>query len=46
MCSIRGGVLEEILDFEVLGLEGQALGFKASSPQKLPCPRLEDSTTF
>ena len=29
-----------------LGLEGQvlSLGFKASSPQKLPCRRLEDST--
>ena len=27
--------------FEVLGL-----GLKASSPQKLPCPRLEDSTIF
>ena len=28
-------------DFEVLGL-----GLEASSPQKLACPRLEDSTTF
>ena len=27
--------------FEVLGL-----GLEASSPQKLPCPRLEDSTIF
>ena len=38
--------------FEVLGLgiKGQVLvlglGFEASSPQKLPCPRLEDSTIF
>ena len=32
--------------FEVLDLEGQVLGLKASSPQKLPCPRLEDSTFF
>ena len=32
--------------FEVLGLEGQVLGLEASSPQKLPCPRLEDSTFF
>ena len=36
--------------FEVLGLilEGQVLGLglEASSPQKLPCPRLEDSTVF
>ena len=36
--------------FEVLGveLEGQVLGLglEASSPQKLPCPRLEDSTIF
>ena len=33
---------------EVLGLEGQVLGFglEASSPQKLPCPQLEDSTIF
>ena len=29
--------------FEVLGL---GLGFEASSPRKLPCPRLEDSTIF
>ena len=27
--------------FEVLGL-----GLEASSPRKLPCPRLEDSTIF
>ena len=31
-----------------LGLEGQVLGLgvEASSPRKLPCPRLEDSTIF
>ena len=36
------------IHFEVLGLglEGQVLGLEASSPQKLPCSRLEDSTTF
>ena len=34
--------------FEVLGLglEGQVLGLEASSPRKLPCPWLEDSTIF
>ena len=34
--------------FEVLGLglEGQVLGLEASSPRKLPCPRLEDSIIF
>ena len=36
--------------FEVLGLglESQVLGLglEASSPRKLPCPRLEDSTIF
>ena len=34
--------------FEFLSLEGQVLGFglEASSPRKLPCPRLEDSTFF
>ena len=36
--------------FEVLGLglEGQVLGLglEASSPRKLPCPRLENSTIF
>ena len=36
--------------FEVLGLglEGQVLGLglETLSPQKLPCPRLEDSTIF
>ena len=34
--------------FEVLGLglESQVLGLEASSPRKLPCPRLEDSTSF
>ena len=37
-------------DFEVLGLglEGQVLGLglEVSSPRKLACPRLEDSTIF
>ena len=37
-------------DFEVLGLglEGHVLGLglEASSPRKLACPRLEDSTSF
>ena len=35
-------------DFEVLGLglEGKVLGLEASSPRKLACPRLEDSTIF
>ena len=37
-------------DFEVLGLKGQflglGLGLEASSPRKLACPRLEDSTIF
>ena len=35
-------------DFEVLGLEGQVLGLglEASSPGKLACPRLEDSSIF
>ena len=34
--------------FEVLGLglEGQVLGLEASSPRKLACPRLEDSSIF
>ena len=34
--------------FEVLGLEGQVLGLglEASSPRKLACPQLEDSTIF
>ena len=34
--------------FEGLGLEGHVLGlgFEPSSPQKLACPRLEDSTIF
>ena len=34
--------------FEVLGLEGQVpgLGLEASSPRKLACLRLEDSTVF
>ena len=35
----------EVLGLD-LGLEGQVLGLKASSPRKLPCPRLEDSTIF
>ena len=42
---VRGGVLEDILGleetFEVLGL-----GLEASSPRKLPSPRLEDSIIF
>ena len=35
-------------DFEILGLglKGQVLGLEASSPRKLACPRLEDSTIF
>ena len=34
--------------FEVLGLgfEGQGLGLEASSPRKIFCPRLKDSTIF
>ena len=34
--------------FEVLGLKSQVLGFglEASSPRKLLCPQLEDSTIF
>ena len=34
--------------FEVLGLEGQVLGLdlEVSSPRKLACPRLEDSSIF
>ena len=34
--------------FNVLGLDlkGQVLGLEASSPRKLPCLRLEDSTIF
>ena len=39
----RGGVLEDVLG---LGLEGQVLGLEASSPRKLACPRLEDSSIF
>ena len=44
--------LDLVLEGQVLslGLEDQVLGFglglEASSPQKLPCPRLEDSTIF
>ena len=33
-------------DFEDFGLEGQVLGLEASSPRKLACPRLEDSSNF
>ena len=46
---IRGGVLEDVLglkDVLRLGLEGQVLGPEASSPRKLPCFRLEESTIF
>ena len=32
--------------FEVLGLEEKVLALEASSPQKLPCFQLEDSTIF
>ena len=32
--------------FEVLDLEGQVLGLEASSPRKLACPWLEDSSIF
>ena len=32
----RGGVLEDVL----------GLGLEALGPQKLPCPRLKDSTIF
>ena len=41
----RGGVLEDVLGLED---EGQVLGLglEVSSPQKLACPRLEDSTIF
>ena len=35
----------KVLGFD-LGLEGQVLGLEASSPRKLPCPLLEDSTIF
>ena len=38
---IRSWVLKD-----VLGLEDQVIGLEASSPPKLPCPRLEDSTIF
>ena len=42
----RGQILKSLAlasrtDFEVLGL-----GLEASSPRKLACPRLEDSTIF
>ena len=39
----RGGVLEDVLG---LGLEGQVLGLEASSPRKLACPRLDESSIF
>ena len=46
----NGGLLSEVessrTHFKVLGLEGQVLGLEASSPRKLACPRLEDSTIF
>ena len=49
----RGQILKSLAlasrtDFEVLGLEDQVLGLglEASSPRKLACPRLEDSTIF
>ena len=43
--SLVSRTLYEVLS---LGLEGQVigLGFEASSPQKLPCSRLEDSIFF
>ena len=48
--SPRGCPLALRTLFEVfgLGLEGQVLGLglEASSPEKLLCPRLEDSTIF
>ena len=49
--TTRGGVLKASRTrFEILGpgLEGQVLGLglETSSPPKLPCPRLEDSTIF
>ena len=45
--SIRGGVLEDVLGLEdVLEAHFEVLGLEASSPQKLPCPRLEDSAIF
>ena len=47
VCAIvtRGGVLEDVLG---LGLEDRVygLGLEASSPRKLPFPRLKDSTFF
>ena len=45
---LRAEVKSSRTHFEVLGLEGQVLGLglEASSPRKLACPRLEDSTIF
>ena len=45
--AVAGNRRQNVLtDFEVLGLEGQVLGLEASSPRKLACPRLEDSSIF
>ena len=41
----RGGVLENVLGLEDV-LDTFSLGLEASSPLKLACPRLEDSTIF
>ena len=52
MESSRTSLASRTTHFEVLGLglEGQVLGlglgFEASSPRKLPSPRLEASTIF
>ena len=56
MLRLRGGVLEDVLGLETssrthfevlgLGLEGQILGLEVSSPRKLPCSQLQDSTIF
>ena len=43
MPKVRGGVLDDVLGFEDTFW---SLGLEASSPRKLPCPRLEDSTIF
>ena len=37
---------EHILKSLALASKPQVLGLEASSPRKLPCPRLEDSTIF
>ena len=44
----RGGVLENVLGLEDVldAFEVFGLGLEASSPRKLACPRLEDSTIF